>query len=260
MAAKLRKNVGVIGAGALLLLALVWTLAPMGAALAADAGAAAPAATPAAEPASAPATWGWGQTLKAMGICGYIIVALSVAGLALIIEFAVNLRRDKLIPPHAISELEQLFEQEQYEQAMELCEAEDSFFTRILGAGLAKLGAGYDRMVEAVQEAGEEELTAVNHKIGYLALIGTIAPMLGLLGTVIGMIESFAKIASMGGAANPVDLAAGISKALVTTFEGLIVAIPVMSAYNFFKNRATRIMLETGMIIGDLMDRFRPAQ
>jgi biopolymer transport protein ExbB len=204
--------------------------------------------------------WGWKQVFMAMGTCGIVIVLLSVAGLALVIDFGVNLRRDKLIPPHVVSEIEQLFEQEQYEQAIELCEAEDCFFTRILGAGLAKLGAGYERMTIAIQEAAEEEMTALYHKIGWLALIGTIAPMLGLLGTVIGMIDSFSTIVGKGGAANPVDLADGISKALVTTYEGLVVAIPVLSAYTFFKNRVARIMLELGVITGDLLDRFRPAQ
>jgi biopolymer transport protein ExbB len=143
---------------------------------------------------------------------------------------------------------------------MELCDAEDCFFTRICGAGLAKLGAGFERMTEAVQEAGEEEITALNQKIGWLSLIGTVAPMLGLLGTVIGMIEAFSRIASLGGAANPADLAEGISKALITTLMGLMVAIPVLSAYQFFKNRVTRVMLEVGVITGDLLDRFRPVQ
>jgi biopolymer transport protein ExbB len=204
--------------------------------------------------------WGWKEVFFAMGTCGIVIVLLSVAGLALIIDFAVNIRREKLLPPHVISEIEQLFEQEQYEQAIELCEAEDCFFSRILGAGLAKLGAGYERMTVAIQEAAEEEMTALYHKIGWLALIGTVAPMLGLLGTVIGMIDAFTVIASKAGAANPADLANGISKALVTTFEGLVVAIPVLTAYTYFKNRVARIMLEMGVITGDLLDRFRPAQ
>jgi biopolymer transport protein ExbB len=226
-----------------------------------------PAATP---PAAAPTEtapesagkgqWGWKEVFFAMGTCGIVIVLLSVAGLALVIDFAVNIRREKLLPPHIISEVEQLFEQEQYEQAIELCEAEDCFFSRILGAGLAKLGAGYERMTVAIQEAAEEEMTALFHKIGWLALIGTVAPMLGLLGTVIGMIDAFTVIASKSGAANPADLAEGISKALVTTFEGLVVAIPVLTAYTFFKNRVARIMLEMGVITGDLLDRFRPAQ
>lgn len=259
--------------GRLKLLAVVslaiMVLAVPAAALAEEA--TAPATTPAATGSTggaAPAetggtsrgAWGWKEVFLAMGACGIVIVLLSVAGLALIIDFAVNIRREKLLPPHVISEIEQLFEQEQYEQAIELCEAEDCFFTRILGAGLAKLGAGYERMTTAIQEAAEEEMTALYHKIGWLALIGSVAPMLGLLGTVQGMIEAFTTIASKSGAANPADLAEGISKALVTTFEGLVVAIPVLTAYTFFKNRVARIMLELGVISGDLLDRFRPAQ
>jgi len=269
----LRRYIGLLSAGALVLALLVVPLgvgyaaeepaAEAAPAAGADAGGA--AATPSgggdeAPVPSGPKQFGWWDAIKNMGVCGILIVLLSVAGLALGIDFAVNVRRDKLVPQDIVSELEQLFEQEQYEQAMELCDAEDCFFTRICGAGLAKLGAGYERMTEAVQEAGEEEITALNQKIGWLSLIGTVAPMLGLLGTVMGMITAFSKIASLGGAANPADLAEGISMALITTLMGLMVAIPVLSAYQFFKNRVTRVMLEVGVITGDLLDRFRPVQ
>jgi len=261
MSADLRRKLGWF---ALVGLALAVLAGPMVVAMAGDAGAPAAATGDTGGTTVAPTVargaWGWKEVFMAMGTCGITIVLLSVAGLALIIDFSVNIRREKLIPPHIISEIEQLFEQEQYEQAIELCEAEDCFFTRILAAGLAKLGAGFERMTQAVQEAAEEEMTALFHKIGWLALIGTIAPMLGLLGTVIGMIDAFTVIASKAGAANPADLAEGISKALVTTFEGLVVAIPVLSAYTFFKNRVGRIMLELGVITGDLLDRFRPVQ
>jgi biopolymer transport protein ExbB len=241
---------------------MAFVLAPVGVMMAEEAGGAPAATTTADDSSGANVTkgWGWGDTLKAMGSIGVVIVLLSVAGLALVIDFFVNVRRDKLIPQDVVSEVEQLFEQEQYEQAMELCDSEDCFFTRILGAGLAKLGAGYERMNEAIMQTAEEELTALNHKIGWLNVIGTVAPMLGLLGTVMGMIEAFNEIASSGGGASPAQLANGISKALVTTLLGLLVAIPVMTAYAFFKNRVTRVMLEVGAFANDLMDRFRPAQ
>lgn len=268
MAKDLKRKISLLAVGALALAVLA---VPVATTWAGEPAASAP--TPAAAPgdpgpgtgtvgptSGGPRQWGWWEVIKSMGATGIVIVLLSVAGLALIIDFAVNIRRDKLVPQDIVSELEQLFEQEQYEQAMELCDAEDCFFTRICGAGLAKLGAGYERMTEAVQEAGEEELTALNQKIGWLSLIGTVAPMLGLLGTVIGMIDAFSKIASLGGAANPADLAEGISKALITTLMGLMVAIPVLSAYTFFRNRVTRVMLEVGVITGDLLDRFRPVQ
>ena len=199
------------------------------------------------------------ETWLAAGPVGLIILLLSVAGLALIIENFVNMRRDRMIPPHLLQELEELFQQEEYEQAIELCDAEDCFLTRVVGAGLAKVGAGYERMVEAVQEVGEEESTALHQKISYLSLIATVAPMLGLFGTVWGMIDAFNTIKVMG-SPSPADLAKGISKALVTTFLGLVVAIPVMTCYNILRNRVVRVVLEVGAVTSELLEKFRPVQ
>ena len=96
----------------------------------------------------------------------------------------------------------------------------------------------------------------MEHKIGYLALIGSIAPMLGLLGTVQGMIDAFSVIASSDASPKPKDLAAGISTAMVTTLAGLIVCIPAMIAYSMFKNRMSRLVLEVGVVSEGLMARF----
>jgi len=200
------------------------------------------------------------DNIKAGGLTEIIIILLSVVGLSLTIEHAVSIRREKLVPPYVLNELEQLFDEEEYEEAMDLCDQEDCFLCRVVGAGLARIGGGYERMAEAIQEVGEEEATTLHQKISYLSLIATIAPMLGLLGTVIGMIEAFNKIAAMAGAANPADLAHGISKALITTASGLIVAIPVMCAYMFFRNRVIKVVQEVGAITGELMERFRPVE
>jgi biopolymer transport protein ExbB len=200
----------------------------------------------------------WQYTVEAMGWVGVILICLSVAGLALIIEAFVNLRREKLIPTHVVQELEQLFEQEQYDQAIALCDAEDCFFARIMGAGLAKLGGSYEKVVQAMQEKAEVEVTKINQRIGHLALIGTIGPMFGLLGTVTGMIMAFNVIAAKAGTANPADLAYGISQALINTLIGLIVAIPVLTAYTLFKNKVATIVQEAGMLTGELLEQFRP--
>ncbi len=200
------------------------------------------------------------HNIKAGGITELIIILMSVVGMSLMIEHAVSIRREKLVPPYVLNELEQLFDEEEYEEAMDLCDQEDCFLTRVVGAGLARIGGGYERMAEAVQEVGEEEATTLHQKISYLSLIGTIAPMMGLLGTVLGMIAAFNKIAAMAGAANPADLAQGISMALITTASGLIVSIPVMCAYMFFRNRVIKVVQEVGAITGELMERFRPVE
>jgi len=209
-----------------------------------------------AETATAAPRTAW-DSIKDGGWTEAVIILLSVVGLALMIEHAVSIRREKLIPPYILSELESLFDEEEYEEAMDVCDREDSMLCRIVGAGLAKIGGGYGRMREAIEDVGEEEKTTLFQKISYLSLIASIAPMLGLLGTVIGMIESFNQIAALKGAANPSDLASGISKALITTCTGLIVAIPVLSAYMFFRNKVMKLSLEASAISGELLDRFR---
>jgi biopolymer transport protein ExbB len=197
------------------------------------------------------------DNIKAGGAIGYVIILLSVAGLALMIEHAVSLRREKLIPPYLLSELENLFDEEEYEEAMDLCDQEDSMLCRVVGAGLAKIGGGYAQMKEAIEEVSEEEATNLTQKISYLSLVSGIAPMLGLLGTVAGMIEAFDKIATMKGATNPSDLADSIAKALITTFLGLVVAIPTTAGYMFFRNKVMKLSQEASAITGELIDRFR---
>jgi biopolymer transport protein ExbB len=197
------------------------------------------------------------DNVKAGGAIGYTIILLSVAGLALMIEHAVSLRREKLIPPYLLSELENLFDEEEYEEAMDLCDQEDSMLCRVVGAGLAKIGGGYAHMKEAVDEVSEEEATNLTQKISYLSLVSGIAPMLGLLGTVHGMIRAFDKIAVMKGALNPSDLAEAISMALITTFLGLLVAIPTTAGYMFFRNKVMKLSQEASAITGELIDRFR---
>ncbi len=191
------------------------------------------------------------------GAIGFVILFCSFISLALIIEHIVNIKRDKIVPPQLIDEIEGMFENEEYQEALELCEAEPNFLTNVLAAGLPKINAGFDTMKAAMDEAGDEEAIKLQQKIGYLSLIGNIAPMMGLFGTVSGMIEAFQIIATKGASVSPSDLAGGISKALVTTFLGLFVAIPTMIAYFFFRNRVVRVTLEIGAIADELVERFR---
>jgi biopolymer transport protein ExbB len=195
--------------------------------------------------------------ITAGGTIGFVILFCSFISLALIIEHIVNIKRDKIVPPQLIDEIEGMFENEEYQEALELCEAEPNFLTNILAAGLPKINAGFETMKASMDEAGDEEAIKLQQKIGYLSLIGNISPMMGLFGTVTGMIEAFQKIATLGASVTPSDLADGISKALVTTFLGLFVAIPTMIAYFFFRNKVVRVTLEIGAIADDLVERFR---
>lgn len=201
--------------------------------------------------------YGFLDMVAAGGMVGHTIILCSVISLAMIIESFVNLRRDKLIPPEILSEIEVLFEDEEYDEAIELCEAEPSYFTNIVGATLPKRDQGYMAIVESLSEAGEAEAGRLHMKLSYMALITQIAPMLGLLGTVQGMIVAFQKIATSRGAPEPSELADSISMALVTTFEGLCVAIPGSGAFIYFRNKIVRLSNEVAGVCTDLFERFK---
>jgi len=197
--------------------------------------------------------------LKASGVVGWLIIALSVVALAMVIENVISLRRDKLAPPELIDEVQSLFDEGRYQEAMELCEAENNLFARVISAGIAKIGHPFDTVQAALVEMGDEETVKLHQKIGWLSVIGNTAPMMGLFGTVQGMIVAFQKIATSSNPA-PSELAQGIYTALLTTLFGLTVAIPVIAAYAFVRNRLVISVIEIGAIAEDLFERFRPEQ
>lgn len=191
---------------------------------------------------------------------GLFLILLSVLGWALVIEHFVNVRRDKVLPPEVIQEMEILFDDEDWEGALQFCETTPGFVTNVVGASLPRMSQGYDAMQAVAQQVGDEEAIKLQLKISFLSLIASIGPMLGLFGTVFGMVLAFDVIASKPGGANPQDLADGISQALVTTVMGLIVSIPNTIFYFFFKNRVTKLVLEAGVICSEFVDRFRPVE
>jgi len=192
------------------------------------------------------------------GAIGWVIVAVSVVSLALIIENFMTLKRDKLAPPELVDELEALFDESNFQEALELCENERTYFTNIISAGLGKLGHPFDTIQTSVREMQDEESVKLFQKIGWLSLISATAPMMGLLGTVTGMFVTFAEIAAQGGSVSPATLAGGIKLALTTTIFGLIVAIPVAAFYFVFRNRVVRTTIEVNALAEDMFERFRP--
>ena len=197
-----------------------------------------------------------GTLITGGGGIGYVLLALSVVGVALIIEHFINVRREKLAPPDVIDEIETLLNEEQYQEALELCEAEPGFLTNVLAAALPKMEHGFDSMEQAAHDISEEEAIKLHSKVSWLSLLSAVSPMLGLLGTVWGMIGAFDVIAQSS-APEPADFAGTISLALITTVLGLIVAIPMMIGFFYFRNKVTRIVLEIGAITEDMLDRFR---
>lgn len=195
--------------------------------------------------------------VSALGV-GYIVIFLLLS-FTLVALFVMNLlaaRRDGVCPPLLIEGFESHLDEKRYQEAYELSKADESFLGNVLSAGLAKLSSGYAQSIEAMQEVGEEENMKLEHRLSYMALIGTISPMIGLFGTVHGMIDSFWEIATGGGTPDAQKLADGISTALLTTLIGLGIAIPAIAAYNILRNRVQRLVLEVGITSEELMSRF----
>lgn len=195
--------------------------------------------------------------LTSLGL-GYILIFLSLSFIlvALFIMNALSARREYVCPQHLVEGFEAYLDEKKYQEAYELAKTDESFLGNVLSAGLAKLSSSYQHAVASMQEVGAEENMRLEHRLSYLALIGTISPMIGLFGTVHGMINSFYTIANGGGTPDPNKLAEGISTALLTTLFGLAIAIPAIACYNILRNRVQRLVLDVGITSENLMGRF----
>ncbi len=192
------------------------------------------------------------------GTIGFIIILLGTAAIGLTVEHALTIRQTRVMPEEAVDDLTKMVKGRKIDEAIAYCESREhpSLLTNVVLAGLLRYRGseyGYAEYRAAVEEAGEEQTNRLYRKTEFLAVIGAIAPMLGLLGTVQGMIEAFNTIAMTGGAATPADLASSISKALVTTFEGLVVAIPTLSVLSFFRTRIDHLVAEAGSKVEHLL-------
>ena len=198
-----------------------------------------------------------GWMYEALGLPYMLIfLGLSFTLVALFVMNMLTARRENVCPSMLIETFESHLNEKQFQEAYEVAKSDESFLGQVLAAGLAKLSSGYAPAIEAMQEVGEEENMKLEHRLSYMALIGTISPMVGLFGTVHGMINSFQVIAQGGSTPKASDLAKGISTALFTTLVGLAIAIPAIAAFNILKNRIAKLVLEVGITSEGLMSRF----
>lgn len=191
---------------------------------------------------------GWKYCLAFL-VMSFLLVALFVMNVLAV-------RRDSICPTDLVEGVKQSLAEKNVEAAAELVRADDSFLGVVLGAGLSKLEKGIEPAMDALHLAGDEETIKVEHRLGYMALIGNVAPMVGLLGTVEGMVAAFTVIASRTTTPPPSELAKGISTALVTTLLGLYIAIPAIAIYNILRNRFQRLVLEAGPTSEELLADF----
>jgi biopolymer transport protein ExbB len=198
------------------------------------------------------------ELILAGGYIGFVIILCSIAGMAIAIENAVTLKREKLCPPRLVSELEALLDAGRYDEAAALCGEARCSITNVVGAAAERAAEGYDAMVDGMQAALDRENVRAMQRISTLSLLGGIGPMLGLTGTVLGMIRSFTVIESVP-TPSPALLAKGIYEALVTTAMGLFLAIPVLAVYFVLRNRLQILAMDLNETAGRLVERFKPA-
>jgi biopolymer transport protein ExbB len=176
------------------------------------------------------------------GIVMYPIILCSIIALAIFLERLWVLRRKRIIPTAFIETVEDKLRNRKLSEALFLCQNDDSSIAKIFLAGLKNTERGIWMVKEAIEERGGREGIILEKHVGILSTIANLSPLLGLLGTVSGMIKTF-KVLSQG-ASNPSLLAGGIAEALITTAAGLVVAIPTLVCYRILKDKAESLIFE----------------
>ncbi|MCI0331752.1 MAG: MotA/TolQ/ExbB proton channel family protein [Planctomycetes bacterium] len=173
-----------------------------------------------------------------------LIILCSIAALALSVEQLLTLRASVLMPEGLREGVQQQLAAGNLKGAFQACDAQPSFLAFLIRTSLSEAESGWTAVEKALEDAAAEQTARLMRRVEYLAVIGNIAPMLGLLGTVVGLLFAFHEVASTQGVARAADLADGIYHALVSTVGGLIVAIPAMAVYAAFRNRVDQLAAE----------------
>lgn len=188
------------------------------------------------------------------GIVMWPILLCSVIGLTVIIDRYIVLRKTKINIPAFMVRIRGLIKKKDISGAISYCMEEKSPVANIVRKGLKKYKLGHERVKEAIENAGSQEISKLEKGLPVLATVAGIAPLLGFLGTVTGMIAAFMTIQDLQGQANPADLAGGIWEALITTAFGLIVGIPALAFYNYFLSAVKKTVGEMETVANDVVD------
>jgi len=194
------------------------------------------------------------------GYIGVLLWTLSVVMVALIVKSFMIVRRQNILPEQVVEQVKQYFAGKQYREAIELTSNEPSFFSSLVHAGLTEAPYGYAAMERAVDAASNDRITDLMRHTEWLNLLGNMGPMIGLLGTVWGLIKTFFAIVETGGVPDPGALAGAIGIKLVCTLLGLAVAIPSLAVYGTMRNRIDGLSAEATNAALELIANFRPGR
>ncbi len=188
------------------------------------------------------------------GFVMWPILLSSIIGLAVSIDRFIMLRKAKINVPAFMVRIRGFIKKKDISGAISYCMQEKSPVANIVRKGLKKYKYGHDRVKDAIENAGSQEISKLEKGLSVLASVAGIAPLLGFLGTVTGMIQAFMTIQDLAGAANPSDLAGGIWEALITTAFGLIIGIPAFALYNYFLSAVKKLVGEMETVANDVID------
>lgn len=177
-----------------------------------------------------------------------VLLALSLTAVYLVIDQVLTLRRSELLPAGLGDDVRNALKENRIEAASIACQERPSMLSFVLLHGIEELPFGWSSVEKSVEEALAEQSAQLYRRAEYLSVIGNIAPMVGLLGTVLGMILAFHRVAESQGTASASELAEGIYQALITTVGGLIIAIPSLGAFAIFRNRLDQMIAEAAYV------------
>jgi len=180
------------------------------------------------------------------------ILGTSVTMVTFVIQNTISMRAEKLAPTALVNSLQDLISAGNYQTAMEVCESKSIYLTNVLKAGLSRLSRGKEAVEDSMAEHALREAQVLRTRNSYLSVIGVVSPMIGLLGTVIGMMGAFATLGASG-ISDPRSLATSIGEVLMATASGLFIAIPAFIAYYIFRNRAQMVIVYADDKVNQLM-------
>lgn len=187
------------------------------------------------------------------GVILWIIILLSFAGVAIIVERLLYFKKTRVDEEKLFNRIKATVEKKHYDEALFICESTVSPFTRLMKTGIEHRNYPKHIQKEVLQEAANQEIPHLERYLSFLGSIAHISPLLGLLGTVTGNIKAFGVLGSFGSISDPSVLARGISEALITTAAGIIVSIPAVIFYNFLVDKVGKILIKMESQVNDMI-------
>lgn len=197
--------------------------------------------------------------IESSGLIGLVILLLSIYFVSTVSRLFLEMRQKVATPPELVDELTELLQKREFKEVYALVKEDHSFISRMLAAGIAELPSGLAEARDAMERVGDAITVEMEKKISMLAVLGTLGPMIGLLGTLKGMIASFSVIALSDVQLKASEVAAGISEALLLTFEGVALSVPAIYFFALFRNRVAAISAATTLQADEYLRHFSHA-